>query len=167
VATFEGEPHARLLVRGASAAAPEEKAALRAYVRSHRASAPDERVDLVSAIDELTLSTEWMSAFLDHVSSALEPQLTGAVASGRLSSEECDRAIARVKAHASRYRKAKPGTRFLLYAYRDVAADDLERYRDALATDEGRWFMRSSRHALIQAMKPSAERFARNLANVL
>ena len=57
-----------------------------------------------------------------------------------------------------------PGTLFLLYAYRNVSAEDLTLYRDALATEEGRWFMETSRQALIEAIKPSIERFAENVS---
>jgi len=167
VSMFEQAPHARLLVLGAAASAPAEKVALREYVRVEMTSASHGHVDLASAIDELTMATEWMSAYLDHVSSALEPKLTAAVSSGTLSSADCSAAVAAMKAQVDEYRKAKPGTRLLLYAYRHVAAVDLERYRAALETDEGKWFMRTSRHALIEALKPSAERFARNLGKVL
>jgi hypothetical protein len=167
VAAIEGTPHERLLVLEAAAGAPAEKEAFRSYIQDPGESASEDRVDLVSQIDELTLATEWMSTFIESLGSSIELRLQGLVASGKISTADYDASVTALRAQAKEYRDGKPGTLLLLYAYRDVSTKDLENYRDALEADEVRWFLRTSRQALLAAIKPSIDRFAENLSRLL
>lgn len=161
---FNRVPHSTLLALEAAAGSSAHKDDLRAYFQNPGASMSESRVALISEIDELVLATEWMSTFLDILASALEPRIKAMATAGKMSNKESDAAVAQLEQQASDYRASMPGTLFLLYAYRNVSAEDLTLYRDALATEEGRWFMETSRQALIEAIKPSIERFAENVS---
>ncbi|MDX5299952.1 MAG: hypothetical protein LPK85_13510, partial [Gammaproteobacteria bacterium] len=103
----------------------------------------------------------------DVLVSAMDTKLVPLVASQKISQQDYEASLQALRQQAAEYRESRPGTWLLLYAYRDIPIAELKKYRDALETDEGRWFMRTSRHAVIEAMRSSMERFADNLVRVL
>ena len=165
--TFQAGSYARLLTLEAQAGAPTEKEALRAYFMDPGPSDSDERIALIVEIDQLVFATEWMSAFLETLAAAIEPKLKKMVATRKVSQADYDASVAALRKQATEYRDSRPGTLLLMYAYRQVSTAELEVYRDALDTDEGQWLLRTSRQAVIEAMKPSISKFADNLAKVL
>lgn len=165
--TFQAGPYARLLMLEAQAGAPTEKKARRAYWMDPGPSGSNARIELVAEIDDLVFATEWMSAFLEALTTALEPKLKEMVATRKMSQADYDASVSGLRKQATEYRDSRPGTLLLMYAYRQVSTAELEVYRDALDTDEGHWLLSTSRQAVIEAMKPSISRFADNLAKVL
>lgn len=164
---FQERRFARLLSLEAQAGSPTEREALLSYLKDPGPSASDERLEIIAEIDELAFATEWMSALLELLAEAIETKLKSMAEDNRPSQPDHEASVAALREQAADYRNSRPGALLLMYAYRNIATADLEAYRDALDTEEGEWLLRTSRQAVIEAMKPSVNRFANNLARVL
>ncbi len=166
-ALFSASPQSLLLQMESAAGAPGQKEHFRAYLEDPGDSASEERVELMSAIDDLVHATRWMSSFHEVLCEELVVALTEQVETGKITRADLGTIRAQLQQQASEYRESRPGTLLLLYAYREVEAEGLEAYIATLQTPEGRWLMEVSRSALVAAIRPSIERFARNTVAVL
>lgn len=166
-ALFSASPQSLLLQMESAAGAPGQKEHFRAHFEDPGDSASEERVGLMSAIDDLVHATRWMSSFHELLSEKLVAALAGQVEAGKLTDADLCTIRTQLQQQASAYRESHPGTLLLLYAYRDVKTEDLEAYIANLETPEGRWLMEVSRGALIAGIRPSIERFAQNTVAVL
>jgi hypothetical protein len=165
---FRRELPSKMLKLEAEAAKPENKGKFKSYLRSlNQQQGLESRIPLISHLDQLTHSTDWMSSFLDALAISLIPATNDMVASKQITQAEQAQLITSLKAQAKEYRASQPGSLFLLYAYKSTSEEELEEYIEILESEEGQWFMNITRESLIEAVKPSIVGFGNNFKNVL
>lgn len=147
---------ARLILLEAEASLPEHREAMRDYLNTMQNHIPSQqRVATLYKLDSLTHSSRWMASILQLIASGLETQVQSKTEYKLINKDRLVELINGLKEQSKSYLESRPGVQFLAYAYRDVPDATLADYAQQLQTKEAAWFMKVTKKALIEAIKPS------------
>ena len=149
------------------AAKPENKTELKNFLKNMNQSEIEPAMPLIAQINALTFTTDWMVAFIEEMSGNLITITDAMLESRKITSSEQQKLTVALEAQTKSYRDGDPGFLFLLFAYKDVPLNELQQYVDILETEEGIWFMKITRGAIVEGTKLSLKRFGDNFVDVI